>query len=143
MKARFYYITDSHNTINKTLNAPVETRDLLFLSQFDSISPTISVKDLPNDINYLYIDELQKYYFIDNVQIKNNNLFILNLSLDVLKTYESIIENLIVKINQIENPLSRDNLSLQGKKSFYMRKIDFQNQPFQNTSTNVLECVIG
>ena len=47
---------------------------------------------------------LNRYFFIENVEILHNNLFKVFCSVDVLKTYENYIKSLYANIVISENP---------------------------------------
>ena len=54
------------------------------------IDPSILVEDLDDyitDINYAYIPEFGRYYFITNIESVRNHLWRLSLHVDVLHTY--------------------------------------------------------
>jgi hypothetical protein len=84
MKLFLYAITDGDNVINKTLPTPVE----------------IDIQ-LRNDVDYAYIDVLDRYYFIDKLGRVNISDNILYLSCDVLETYktEILLSNARLKRN--------------------------------------------
>ncbi len=46
------------------------------------------------ECNYIFLSELNKYYFVRNVQVTPNNIYNLSCELDVLYTYREIIKKL-------------------------------------------------
>lgn len=94
MRIIFYTNNSDSNELNKNINLITElncnvNRDnlnilspILFLSYFD-------IKEL--NINYCYIEELNRYYFIDSYTIEKNNLIKLQLETDVLMTFKNDI----------------------------------------------------
>lgn len=94
MRIIFYTNNSDSNELNKNINLVTElncnvNRDnlnilspILFLSYFD-------IKEL--NINYCYIEELNRYYFIDSYTIEKNNLIKLQLETDVLMTFKNDI----------------------------------------------------
>lgn len=62
--------------------------------------------------NYAYIEEFNRYYFISNISVVRNNLWLLELSCDVLMSYAYDIKNLEGMIERQEfdfNPMLEDN----------------------------------
>lgn len=87
----FYHYTGTPDTLNKTLPDPV-TMQGVFRSGFNVLQPSLQIKQGEVfTFNYCYVHELNRYYFIQNVNINNNNTFDVSLQLDVLKTYENEI----------------------------------------------------
>ena len=94
MRIIFYTNNSDSNELNKNINLITElncnvNRDnlnilspILFLSYFD-------IKEL--NINYCYIEELNRYYFINSYTIEKNNLIKLQLETDVLMTFKNDI----------------------------------------------------
>lgn len=94
MRIIFYTNNSDSNELNKNINLVTElqcnvNRDnlnilspILFLSYFD-------IKEL--NINYCYIEELNRYYFINSYTIEKNNLIKLQLETDVLMTFKNDI----------------------------------------------------
>ena len=46
------------------------------------------------DINYIYIDEFDRYYYVDNIDFISNKLYRLSLSVDVLRSHADKFMNL-------------------------------------------------
>ena len=71
------------------------------------INPVILIEDIPAnnmaDLNYLYIAEFNRYYYVNNIVINNNHLFELHCHVDVLKTYRTKIRNCNAVISRQEN----------------------------------------
>lgn len=86
-----YDVTDSNNTINKTLLN--ETRFKIKLKDTTEVQrPTIILKtDKVILNNYAYIPEFERYYFIESISIVNNNITRLELKVDVLESFKNDI----------------------------------------------------
>ena len=80
------------NTINKKLT-PLGTINVDLRPEFNVHNPTLKIQIPPNmyGFNYVYIEDLRKYYFVDNVRYIGGATYLLTLSLDVLQTYKDII----------------------------------------------------
>lgn len=54
----------------------------------DLLNPEIDIKDIRvNDFNYCYVNELSRYYYIENTQIFPNGVCRLYMKVDVLMSY--------------------------------------------------------
>lgn len=98
------------NTINKKLT-PLGTINVALRPEINVHNPTIKIQIPPNmyGFNYVYIEELKKYYFIDNFMYLGGNTNLLTLSLDVLQTYKDVIlqsNALIVESDNVNRDLS-------------------------------------
>lgn len=115
--------------VNKQLDNPRVLKGTL-KDNFNYLNPTITVRlnDLI-DSNYCYISTFDRYYFVEDIVIKNNGSASLFLSIDVLKTYESEIMaaqgETILKDNA--NPFSST------RSSSYNVQPNFKKIPFPNT----------
>lgn len=80
------------NTINKKLT-PLGTINVDLRPELNVHNPTIKIQIPPNmyGFNYVYIEELCKYYFVDNIRYIGGQTYLLTLSLDVLQTYKDVI----------------------------------------------------
>lgn len=57
-------------------------------TSIDILSPVIEVSGLNvNAYNYCYIEELKRYYYIENTVLNPNGVSVLSLRVDVLMTY--------------------------------------------------------
>lgn len=92
------------NKIGKELS---DSQNIFFVFKDDSsiLNPVLKIKS-SLDIglyNYLYIPELQRYYFINDIRILNDNLWEIYAHVDVLETYKnSILSNTGVVRRQSE-----------------------------------------
>lgn len=80
------------NTIKKVLT-PLGTLNVTLQPEINVHNPTLKIQIPPNmyGFNYVYIEDLGKYYFVDNFRYIGGNTYILTLSLDVLQTYKDVI----------------------------------------------------
>ena len=92
MEIIFYKVSDSDNTINKTLLSP-KTENLTLRKRVDISTPELILKfdETIFDYNYCYIPELERYYFMRSIDSVNNQLWKVGLEIDVLETYKAII----------------------------------------------------
>ena len=97
MKVYLYNSTATPDIIDKTnyLGAPYIIQAVYFKQPENIENVTLLLDKFTNfnDYNYIYIEELNKYYFITSRIIVDNNRFIINCEEDVLYTFKSKILN--------------------------------------------------
>lgn len=80
-------------TLNGTLRDNTNVINPIILIEVNSIS----------DVNYCYIPEFKRYYFINDINVVRNNLFEIMLSVDVLESYKNNILKLPVILANTQN----------------------------------------
>ena len=94
MRLQLYTVNDGKNVINKT-RVLKTTIDINLKRDVDIINPRlILIPNLPtgfSGINYAYITELNRFYFVDSITNISAKLWQLDLSCDVLETYKADI----------------------------------------------------
>ena len=94
MRLRLYTVNDGKNVINKTRTLRT-TIEFNLKRDVDIINPRlILIPNLPtgfSGINYAYIPEFNRFYFVDSITNLSANLWQLDLSCDVLETYKADI----------------------------------------------------
>lgn len=73
------------------------------------ITPTIllTLDSIPN-FNYVFIEQFNRYYFVDNVTSLRNSLWEISLREDVLETYADGIQNLTAFVDRNEYEFNPD-----------------------------------
>ena len=106
MTVIFYKYNDIKNKINKTLENGLTVNDVVIQNDFDITSFELLIKnsDFNSEYNYCYIQDLGRYYFIESVERMNGSIYKIRLSVDVLKSFSSQIENIQAIITKSENP---------------------------------------
>lgn len=140
MNCNLYSTQSPENKLNKVL-ADKGTRTILFLDSVDFSHPIITVKTLPADVNYCYIERLGRYYFIENVRNLKNELFELSLKCDVLMTYKNDIEKSNAIIIESTNEINPNNTDYIAEKNINVNEIVLEN-PFTENS-DVLITIVG
>ena len=106
MKIKLYNTKSENNKLHKLLTEIQEIENAKILNQASIINLTITIKrDLVSDftnINYVYIDNFSRYYFVDDVKIENGFL-ILNCRCDVLMSHREQISNIYCTIERNQN----------------------------------------
>lgn len=140
MEVQFFSISDDKNVINKTLGTPT-LKAIIFLDTQNILNPILRLKDFEKTFNYVYIPNLNRYYFIDSYVIETNELVTLYLKLDVLKTYSVEIKLSTADIIQAENDINENRVNYENELTDTVNEIDLYN-PF-NDSSDILVTVQG
>lgn len=106
MTVIFYKYDGIRNKINKTLENGLSIQDVIIKNDFDITTFDLMIKSSSYtlDYNYCYIHDLGRYYFIDSVECMNGTIYKIRVSVDVLKSFSSQIENINAIIVKSENP---------------------------------------
>lgn len=106
MTVIFYKYNGIKNKINKTLENGLTVNDVVMRNDFDITAFELLIKDINfnSEYNYCYIQDLGRYYFIESVQKMNGTIYKIRLTVDVLKSFSTQIENINAIITKSENP---------------------------------------
>lgn len=90
LTVNLYHNSSPDNKIGKDLDTPT-TFSCVLKEECSILKPTIIIEaaTAPITYNYMYIDDLQRYYFIDDIVSKNNKIWEITGHVDVLETYKS------------------------------------------------------
>lgn len=126
---KFYKYTGRPRTVNKTLGESTDISGVL-RDDFNMIKPVITIRkqDVSN-FNYCFIPDFNRYYFIEEVTLQNKNEYEMQLSLDVLKTYETQILDATGRVTEQDNP----DPYISNRDTVYNRKPNFEKVPFTET----------
>ena len=93
MEVILYKNKSSHNTINKVLEE-IKRINIVFKQDFNLLNSVLVIKS-PNllNANYLYIPNLNRYYFINNQEIISKNVINVYIEVDVLESFKDDILN--------------------------------------------------
>lgn len=145
MKVQLYNYTGEHDTVNKTLGTPVEVDGKTY-QPLNVETPVLTLRaPVPFTFNYVYVPVLKRYYFVTGYTVVANDKVQVNLTCDVLKTYENEILQATGTVTQSENAngyLSNRNdvYSLQPSYLYAeFPKVDF----FNTTGTLVMVTIKG
>lgn len=107
MDIYLYNTADDDNVLNKTLKDELLISNVKLKNPVNINNPILSLSSKivyddgygggwtyeTKDYNYAYIPAFERYYFIENITLQSNNINVLTLKVDVLKTYEKEILN--------------------------------------------------
>lgn len=104
MIALLYKNTSDNRVISKNINLIKEV-SIELKSNVDFISPTIFLQTFNGceDVNYLYIEEFKRYYFVNNINHLTGGRISLNCSVDVLMSNKNDILALSCIIDKQES----------------------------------------
>lgn len=142
MNIILYNTHSPKNAINKILENPVsmnfKAKDI-----FDLQNPSIVLQsDYLIENNYCYIEQVNRYYFIDNVEVFPNKIYKLNLTCDVLETFkEDILSSKceIVKQQDYNNYYDSDYASEIRKEC----KLFYSNKSVEYEENNIILTIGG
>lgn len=133
MIIELYKNIDDRNVVDKTITLQAElTGDLR--EGTDILDPVFEVQNAGNiitggNINYAYIPDFKRYYFINDIKFNSNTLFSIFCHVDVLMTYKAEIrENSALVLRQEFNY----NAMLSDPKIKYMANPLVQALKFPN-----------
>lgn len=96
-------MTDDKNKLNKSLVNGYVLQNIYFKKSMNENTPYLILQGVDlNNYNYCFISELNKYYFVDSITIENNSNIRVDLKIDVLMTYKTIIEKSHLNIVECE-----------------------------------------
>ena len=103
MEIKLYITEDADTVMNKNLTLittfDIQIRDTQNVSAPILILGEIEGVDLKT-VNYAYIDEFKRYYFIRTITVGQNNIHTLAMECDVIETYKEDILNSSAQINR-------------------------------------------
>ena len=144
MRIKLYKVYDRENKLNKTLNnEKVLTGSLK--TKVSVYNPVIMLKSVDfnfSDYNYCYIEDFDRYYFIEDIEIDALTLFEIRLREDVLMSFNSDIKNKTVQINESSNPNSNFIDCKMGDKKELIQSIDLEN-PFSKNGFLYMSTIKG
>lgn len=128
--------------IGKSLSSG-ESFSCLFKQDTSILKPVITLRSSNSGIptyNYMYIQELSRYYFIDDIISINNNTWEIHGHVDVLETYKSQIRANTAVVKRQQNLF---NLYLDDPefKTYNMERVQTRRFP-ANPFTKVLHYVL-
>lgn len=100
MNIQFYYNQSDERTINKQLISGISIEGVL-RNESSVINPSILLElSAPISYNYCYIPVWQRYYFVKNITSVRNNLYMVDLQVDVLMSFRNDISNYKIVIDK-------------------------------------------
>ena len=127
MDIYLYNTADDDNVLNKTLKDELLIPNVKLKSPVNINNPVLTLSSKivyddgygggwtyeTKDYNYAYIPAFERYYFIENVTLQSNNINVLTLKVDVLKTYEEEILNSYLYVEKEINHIIESDKTLE------------------------------
>lgn len=106
MKVYIYKTNNEKNKLNKALEL-VKELEVKLLNNTEILKPFIEVANISLDelttANYMYIPDLNRYYFIDNMELMEGGRVYISGSVDVLMSYLESILNIRGTVKRAES----------------------------------------
>ena len=143
MTVIFYKYNGIKNKINKTLENGLTVNDVIMHNDFDITAFELLIKDtnFNSEYNYCYIQDLGRYYFIESVEKMNGTIYKIRLTVDVLKSFSTQIENINAIITKSENP--DDNFVDCEKSENYTSEVINLTDNFNHSGNLILVTSLG
>lgn len=151
-KLIFYVNKSDKRQLRKILTEIGTVTDVLLKEDTDILNPTILVSRgainenyLTNFLssNYVYLTATNRYYFINNIELRVGGVIAFKLKVDVLQTYAEYIQNVsgIVARNEfIYSPYYIDD-KIALKSGRIIERHDISNSFFDNTLSSESNCI--
>lgn len=132
MQGTLYVNISDDRYVNKTINN-IGEYTIVFKSDEDSIRPTLKISDsnIPETANYVYLSELNRYYYIRKKRFSKQCIY-LECELDPLMSFRSQLGSMEAIISRNERLY---NLYLNDE------KMEMLNYPYYQTLN--MKCVEG
>lgn len=139
-----YYYPNRRDTVNKQLTEKTPVDGLIY-NETNLLSPVVKIRwNSLFTFNYCYINALNRYYHIDKFRLLETGVYELNLSVDVLKTYEQQIMSATATVNEKEQA----NRFISSRSNIYdvrpnFEFIQFPQSHFTEDGTIILVALKG
>lgn len=100
MTVTLYKNTSDNNVLSKQLETIATYASAVARDSLDVENPVVTIAaNNVDDVNYIYIKENNRYYFVKNIDKVRNGFFALSCHVDVLMTYKDalLMNHAIVK----------------------------------------------
>lgn len=143
MTVVFYKYDGIKNKINKTLENGLSIQDVVLKNDFDITNFELLIKNsnFNSEYNYCYFQDLERYYFIESVERMNGTIYKIRVSVDVLKSFSSQIENINAIITKSENP--NDNFVNCEKSETFESEVINMTDNFNHNGNLILVTSLG
>ena len=103
MNAKFYENKSDERYLNKTIDLKYDNIPIEVLNPSNIVRPSLKLSSglIGQSVNYLYIADLERYYYIRNWSMENGHIRI-DCEVDVLMSFKNAIkdQNVIVSRNE-------------------------------------------
>lgn len=138
---QLYNYNGAPNVINKQLGEHTDINGVLY-DRTNVLQPVIKIERQPALFNYVYIVQLQRYYFVQSVTIEDSNFMTVSLTADTLKTYEAEIMAATATATQSDQPNYNSNNQPVYDVRQQLQQIEFENA-FEPTGSVIMVTIKG
>lgn len=137
MIVKFYKTEDAPNVVDKSLSSEVVKSNVHPVQPCNILQPTLEIDANTSlyDYNYAYIPDFVRYYYMSAPTLTTGGKMIVQLSVDVLKTYDDSIRlcnATILRNESVPTLVPDDKLPIDSNR-YFVQGIDFGQTPFSNT----------
>ncbi len=130
MEVKLYNNNSETNVLYKNLtNEIVYTGTLRDSANIYNPSILVSTSEMLSDYNYCYIPQFNRYYYINDIDIYRNGVWILNLKCDVLMSFKDDIIQCYAIVNHTTENNVTNYMSSDIWKTLVKDKTDIINFP--------------
>lgn len=146
MKATFYNNASDERYLNKSITAKYSNIDIEVITPASVVRPSFRLSSglLGQGVNYVYITELERYYYIRNWTM-DNGFVILECEVDVLMSFKDAIKNQNVIVSRQEK--NYNLYQSDPKQHFYNTNAtivkEFPIKPFAINNSNFILVLNG
>lgn len=148
MEVILYKNVSENNCLGKNIQR-ITSLNCMIKGSISVINPTLIVTydsgDI-NNINYCYIAEYERYYFITDITPTTGNRYIITCEVDVLESYKEEIRRLSCIIDKQQYDSNSNKYLNDGSlvvESREVKQISSFNNGFNETGTFILICAGG
>lgn len=139
-----YSTLDDVNVINKTM-VFLKDFNIRFKEKFSITSPQINLR-ITDDFNihqsnYCYISEFNRYYFIQDIQMISDDIYVLILECDVLESFKN---DILSSVGEISKPIQEGDYPSISTNNEVRKEIDiFESDLKLNLQKSIIVSTIG
>lgn len=141
LTVKLHHNSSPDNKIGKQLDAGL-TMNCVLKEESSILKPTIIIEAAtpPITYNYMYIQELQRYYFIDDIVSKNNKIWEITGHVDVLQTFQNgiLAQDAVIRRQQNKYNLYLNDPDFMTYNYDQLQTLYFSNTGFLKTLSYVL-----
>ena len=145
MNIILYEMNQNENTINKS-KTEIVRYSIAFKNDVDIVNPEIRLR-IGNDVdmdsmNYCYIDEVDRYYFIRDIRNVTRDVFNFICECDVLETYKTEI---LTGKGYIESEIKTGDYQNVSINTDVRKEIEkyLSNKEIENNDNYIMSTVVG
>lgn len=139
MVIQIFTNNSEHNKVDKDISELGSFEFARLKEETDIINPTILLSGVSADVigavNYIYIPEFNRYYFVDTITYVRNNLYSFDCRVDVLMSFRDYIRTNKAIINKQSESRHYNLYVNDGSLKSYQNPI-IHNYPFPNGFTS-------